>query len=532
MRPRALAGVLRRSGLLTISAGALIAGLAPANAQCNSGATDSGERLDSSFCQASASIGGTAIGLSASAFLGATALGSLTNALGVRATSLGASAGSSAAVEGALSVGFNSLANGAYATAIGAGDDNVTHPQRVTANGAYSIAIGGSPGGGSTAAASAVSNFSIAIGTSSVAQGDESVSVGFSSGDHGGPGSNRNSAFGGEAGRFVTGGGNTGLGLAAGSTVKGSLNAALGNSAGQFVTGSNNIAGGVLAGRFVKGAYNLALGSSAGGSVTGHSNVAIGLEAGDAISASDTIAVGTKSRALASSAIAIGTKAVAKFSQSVAIGTNSVTSAANVISVGAPGQFRRIMNVANAAAANDAVNLGQVKALIKAASPPAVVATIAPVASASRMASAAGRLLSHSGRQGTTSAAATRAHVSTQVASIGASRTSTAAVQSAATAAASEEDLESSTIVGWANVSPDGAVSGSRNITGHARHSAGSYEIVFKKIASNRCTYNATLAGIGLVSVTTGSLANSLKVETRSHNGVLTDTGFYLMAVC
>jgi hypothetical protein len=108
-----------------------------------------------------------------------------------------------------------------------------------------------------------------------------------------------------------------------------------------------------------------------------------------------------------------------------------------------------------------------------------------------------------------------------------------AAVQSASGAAASsDEDLEPSTIVGWANVNPDGAVSGSRNITGHARRSAGSYEIVFRKIASNRCTYNATLAGVGLVSVTAGSLANSLKVETRNHNGVLTDTGFYLMAVC
>jgi hypothetical protein len=32
--------------------------------------------------------------------------------------------------------------------------------------------------------------------------------------------------------------------------------------------------------------------------------------------------------------------------------------------------------------------------------------------------------------------------------------------------------------------------------------------------------------------VTTGPLANSRKVETRSHNGVLTDTSFYLMAVC
>jgi hypothetical protein len=39
------------------------------------------------------------------------------------------------------------------------------------------------------------------------------------------------------------------------------------------------------------------------------------------------------------------------------------------VSVGAPGHFRRIMNVANAAAANDAVNLGQVRALIKAGKP-------------------------------------------------------------------------------------------------------------------------------------------------------------------
>jgi hypothetical protein len=31
--------------------------------------------------------------------------------------------------------------------------------------------------------------------------------------------------------------------------------------------------------------------------------------------------------------------------------------------------------------------------------------------------------------------------------------------------------------------------------------------------------------------VTTGPLANSLKVETRSHNGVLPDAGFYLMVV-
>jgi hypothetical protein len=521
-----------------------------AAAGCNSGNVGDDDLLSSANCEAQATG------------VGATAVGAFAKGNGPDATAIGYL---TQAVQGAIAIGGGAIANQMYSIAVGniasaTGERATVFGFDASATADTAVALGPDSQARGTS--------SIAIGLNSIAQGFESVVVGPMTGDHAGAFNTRNSAFGGESGRFVTGSGNTALGLAAGFTVTGDLNSGYGNSAGQFVTGSSNTAGGVLAGRTVKGSYNLAEGPSAGNNVTGSynlaegssagnnvtgsynlaegpsagknvtgsANIAIGLNAGTAIAKSNTVAIGSNARAVASSAIAVGTKAVAKFSQSVAIGTNSVTSAVNVVSVGAPGHFRRIMNVANAAAANDAVNLGQVKALIKAASPQIAVAAIAPVASASRNALAAGNLLSHSGRQvtssATSSAAAVRGRAGTRLASISPARTSTAAVQSAATAAASDEDLEPSTIVGWANVNPDGAVSGSRNIAGHARHSAGSYEIVFKRIASNRCTYNATLAGIGLVSVTAGSLANSLKVETRNHNGVLTDTGFYLMAVC
>jgi hypothetical protein len=98
--------------------------------------------------------------------------------------------------------------------------------------------------------------------------------------------------------------------------------------------------------------------------------------------------------------------------------------------------------------------------------------------------------------------------------------------------AAAAEELESSTIVGWANAKADGTLSGSRNIIGTARHSTGEYEISFKKSSLRRCTYNATLAGVGFISVKAGSQANSLRVETRNHYGVLSDASFQVMAVC
>ena len=70
-----------------------------------------------------------------------------------------------------------------------------------------------------------------------------------------------------------------------------------------------------------------------------------------------------------------------------------------------------------------------------------------------------------------------------------------------ATAAEASEELEPSIIVGWANVNPDGTLLAARNIADNARQGTGKYEVVFKKASLRKCTYNATLAGAGVVSV-------------------------------
>jgi hypothetical protein len=81
-------------------------------------------------------------------------------------------------------------------------------------------------------------------------------------------------------------------------------------------------------------------------------------------------------------------------------------------------------------------------------------------------------------------------------------------------------------------VNHDGNLAGARNIAGNVRHGIGDYEIVFKKPSLQSCTYNATLHGVGLVSVNAGAQPNSLSVEVRNHHGVLMDAAFHLSAVC
>jgi autotransporter adhesin len=282
------------------------------------------------------------------------------------------------------------------------------------------------------------------------------------------------------------------------------------------------------------------LSSNAGGTKNNASAIAIGFgaQAGAGPTAeSKAIALGASAKANAASALALGAGATASQTSSVAIGSNSVANVANAVSVGSVGHERRIMNVATAVKPTDAVNLGQVKALIANGSPPAPL-----VAAASKRPTLA-VTSGGSTRKGPASMINARVNAGQRTAALTAAGGSfdvqpasdNSPLRGSAKANATiddEESLEPSTIVGWANVGHDGGLSGSRNITGNARHGIGNYEIVFKKVSLGRCTYNATLAGIGLVSVAAGSLANSLKVETRNHNGVLTDTGFYLMAVC
>jgi hypothetical protein len=503
---------------------------------CNSGNTADSNLLDSPTCQATANGGGSvavgagadargggaiAIGSSPTALGGdAMAIGTSSQAKGSNELSLGGSSGNSAMGKaGAIHIGgfVGNMVSGIFTSTIGVGVNPLSAAQ---ATGDYSVAIGG--GDGSTFAppvgsaaitlngAQAAGVASTAVGPASQASGSGASAYGLNSRATG----NDSSAF-----------GESSIASGASSTALGALSAATGTHSLAFGRASN--AGGANANANTTA---LGVGAKAGTGAAGQSDAtAVGASA--LANANRASALGYASKASGNESLALGVGAVASAAQGVAIGYDSVANVASTVSVGRVGHERRIVNVATATHSTDAVNLAQVQALIAKGSLAPVVASAGGILAMTPKSVATVASSSKSRRPMTGSNAAARGSSNIEVASIGASQANSPTGQSA-TAAASDEDLEPSTIVGWANVNPDGAVSGSRNITGHARRSAGSYEIVFKKIASNRCTYNATLAGIGLVSVTAGSLANSLKVETRNHNGVLTDTGFYLMAVC
>jgi hypothetical protein len=249
-----------------------------------------------------------------------------------------------------LSLGALSRAQGDYSVAIGSATSLPLANTAPQAEGTHSIAIGS---GGEWDGARARGNFTVAIGTGANARGASSTAVGeFAGNGSSDPVRNAfNSAFGGEAGRFVTGAGNTGVGLAAGHTVVGDLNSALGNSAGQQVTGHRNLASGTLAGTTVNGSSNVALGDNAGSN----------------INASYTVAVGPDARATAIHAVAIGRGASATRARAVAIGQGSVANVVDTVSVGNNNLKRRIVNVAPGVSSNDAVNVAQLQAALSAA---------------------------------------------------------------------------------------------------------------------------------------------------------------------
>ncbi|MEP9328221.1 YadA-like family protein [Paraburkholderia phymatum] len=81
----------------------------------------------------------------------------------------------------------------------------------------------------------------------------------------------------------------------------------------------------------------------------------------------DSIAIGGNAVATANGAIAIGRGANATASNSVALGVNSVANTANTFAVGSAVLTRRIVNVADGTATTDAATVGQVNADIQAA---------------------------------------------------------------------------------------------------------------------------------------------------------------------
>ncbi|WP_153102289.1 ESPR-type extended signal peptide-containing protein [Paraburkholderia hayleyella] len=78
---------------------------------------------------------------------------------------------------------------------------------------------------------------------------------------------------------------------------------------------------------------------------------------------SDSVAVGGLANAKGDSSVAIGAGARALMDSSVAIGKNALAEEANVFSVGARGDERRIVNIADGTNAHDAATVGQLTAL-------------------------------------------------------------------------------------------------------------------------------------------------------------------------
>jgi len=321
----------RNIGLATLAFTTCFAAL-PAFASCNSGSTAKPYLVSDSNCQADASgLDSTAVGDGASATKNfATAFGDFAVARSEGATVIGQAAGYFGSGLNSVAVGNAATSQGDYSIAIGGQNDDAY----VIANGTYAIAIG----------------------VASTAPGINSIAVGGYAGYNPGANNDYSTALGAGAGRDSKGQGYTAIGLASGQQVTGDLNTAIGNSAGQIVTGGHNLSVGVSTGQNVTGSLNLAVGDIAGSQVTGNYNIAIGPGAGDKITTSNTVAIGRNAHATKNGAIAIGHSSVAAIADTVSFGSSDHT--------------RRLMNVAKAEAATDAVNLKQVKSLIRKAMSP------------------------------------------------------------------------------------------------------------------------------------------------------------------
>jgi hypothetical protein len=328
-------------------------------AQCASGNVANTNLLSDSACQAAAAGSGTAVGFNARATgSSSAAFGWNALATGSLSTAVGRFSGTPTAVAGQTSVGFSAGSNGGgvYSTSIGAGTSS--GPASVTALGNYAVAVGG--GDGSTFAppvgsaaitlngAQAAGVASTAVGPASQAGGNGASAYGLNSQAVG----NDSSAF-----------GESSIASGASSTALGALSAATGTYSLAFGRASG--AGGAHANANTTA---LGVGAKAGTGASGQSDAtAVGASA--LANANRASALGYASNASGGQSLALGVGASATSAQGVAIGYNSVAKVANTVSVGRAGHERRIVNVATATHATDAVNLGQVEALIKAAKP-------------------------------------------------------------------------------------------------------------------------------------------------------------------
>jgi autotransporter adhesin len=220
-----------------------------------------------------------------------------------------------------------------------------SYSELTTAWGQSSVAIG--------AASRAVGDFSSVVGFRNIANGLGSNAMGAT-----------NTANG--EGSSAIGATNTATGL--NSNAVGFTNTALGDN--DAAIGTSNSTG--VTDFFSLSGNNAALGvgnTATGGFATfidspRYSSAAVG--AGNQATGGNSSALGIDNLASAVNSTAIGYSSVASAVDSTAIGSNSVADRANTLSVGAVGAERQIVNVDEATADTDAVNLSQLHPLATA----------------------------------------------------------------------------------------------------------------------------------------------------------------------
>ena len=294
----------------------------------------------------------------------------------------------------AIAIGDGTIVRSAAGVAIGketvaSGQDSLSLGTEAKAGNVGAVAMGKK--------ASAGQADSVAIGTEALANAVAGIAIG-------------NKAESNAIGSVVVGN-NAGKGMVGDLLGAKGSHVVIGDNAGHDIDGQQNIAIGYKTGKAVKSDHNVAIGSEAGTNIgsTGNTsegkNVSIGYHANkndavvariqstaigsETIAADDAVAIGYQASANDNGATAIGFNARATGAASVAIGqgarsedgnialgNSSVATAAmntgtgyltgqakprNVVSVGDTGALRRIVNVADGSADQDAVTVAQLK---------------------------------------------------------------------------------------------------------------------------------------------------------------------------
>ena len=294
----------------------------------------------------------------------------------------------------AIAIGDGTKVKSAAGVAIGketvaSGQDSLSLGTEAKAGDVGAVAMGKK--------ASAGQADSVAIGTEALANAVTGIAIG-------------NKAESNAIGSVVVGN-NAGKGMVGDLLGAKGSHVVIGDNAGHDIDGQQNIAIGYKTGKAVKSDHNVAIGSEAGTNIgsTGNTsegkNVSIGYHANkndavvariqstaigsETIAADDAVAIGYQASANDNGATAIGFNARATGAASVAIGqgarsedgnialgNSSVATAAmntgtgyltgqakprNVVSVGDTGALRRIVNVADGSADQDAVTVAQLK---------------------------------------------------------------------------------------------------------------------------------------------------------------------------